>query len=267
MLVSTSRSVPRRLGLLAIPSAVRDNVVGQRLRQRQPEGTWPAAGRDGDSNMAKTSRCGTTSEDGTGDFFGLLVCWRRLVQGGSNRMISIHYGGLRLDFAHGGRAPPRATLMAILETSTERGAVRWFWRSPRTRELLRTRCSSYRPVVSWGAIARRRWVLHGDGPFGMVVLAPNSLVCGGFYFSGFRYLQECGLWVEVLFCFVSSVVVVSRVLAVLMSQSNRSVRIVVRQPVLISQSNRTSLFFLLFLFPIYDLPGPYSCIFFYYIYQ
>jgi hypothetical protein len=46
-------------------------------------------------------------------------------------------------------------------------------------------------------------------------------------------------------CFVLSLLSSLR-LAVLMSQSNRHVRIVVRQPMLMSQSNQASLFFLLF---------------------
>jgi hypothetical protein len=76
--------------------------------------------------MAETSRRGTTSEDGAGDFFGLLTRWRRLAQGGTNVLISNHSGICG--------APLRATLMAIPETSPEYGVVRRVWRSPRTRE-------------------------------------------------------------------------------------------------------------------------------------
>jgi hypothetical protein len=54
--------------------------------------------------------------------------------------------------------------------------------------------------------------------------------------------------VELLLCFVSSIVVVSRVMAVLMFQSNRLVRIVVRQPVLMSQSNWVSLIYCFFFY-------------------
>jgi hypothetical protein len=81
-------------------------------------------------------------------------------------MISIRCGGLRLVTVPEGGAPLRAALTVILETSQECGAVWRVQRSPRTREreremgvlsglvvpatreLLQTRCSSCRPVVS-----------------------------------------------------------------------------------------------------------------------
>jgi hypothetical protein len=68
-------------GCFAIPGAVRDNVEEQRLQLRRLVRTWPAADRDGVFNMAETSRCGSSSKDGVGDIFGLLLRWRRLACG------------------------------------------------------------------------------------------------------------------------------------------------------------------------------------------
>jgi hypothetical protein len=118
---------------LAISSAVRDIVDGRRLQQRQRERTWPAMDRGGVFSSAETSRCGTTSEDGAGDIFGLLTRWRRLARGGSNVMISSHDGGLRLVAAPGGRASVRASSTAILDTSPEREPCGGFG-GPRARE-------------------------------------------------------------------------------------------------------------------------------------
>jgi hypothetical protein len=46
--------------------------------------------------MADSFRCGTTSQDGAGDFFDLLLRWQRLVVGGSNTLTSFLGGGLLL---------------------------------------------------------------------------------------------------------------------------------------------------------------------------
>jgi hypothetical protein len=58
---------------LAFSSAVRDIVEGRRLWQRQPVRTWLAADRGEVDSMAELPRCGTSSEDGAGDFFVLLT--------------------------------------------------------------------------------------------------------------------------------------------------------------------------------------------------
>jgi hypothetical protein len=58
---------------LAISSAVRDNVVGRRLRHRQSVKTWPATDRSGVFDMAGNSQSGTSSQDGAGDIFNPLA--------------------------------------------------------------------------------------------------------------------------------------------------------------------------------------------------
>jgi hypothetical protein len=58
---------------LAISSAVRDNVEGQRLGYWQSVKTWAAANHDGVFSMAGSSRCGTSSQDGAGHIFNLLA--------------------------------------------------------------------------------------------------------------------------------------------------------------------------------------------------
>jgi hypothetical protein len=70
---------------LAISSAVRDSVEERRLRQRQPVRTCPAVDRGGAFSMAELPRCGTSSEDSAGDFFGLLARWRRIKTRGKQR--------------------------------------------------------------------------------------------------------------------------------------------------------------------------------------
>jgi hypothetical protein len=141
-------------------------------------------------------------EDGASDFFGLLACWRRLGHGRSNEMISIHYGDLQLDLVHEGGAPLRAALTAILETSTERGAVRRVWRSLRTRERRaewlvggpRARESCFGlgvlHAVWWSVWVQQH---YDDGSCTTVAhsvwwcLPSYSFVCGGLHFNGFGY--------------------------------------------------------------------------------
>jgi hypothetical protein len=77
------------------------------------------------SSLAEISRCSTTSEDSTGDIFGLLARWRRLAFGGSNEMISNLCGDFGLIRFPRAGAPLRATSTTILEMSPKRGAV---WR-------------------------------------------------------------------------------------------------------------------------------------------
>jgi hypothetical protein len=187
-------------------------------------------------------------------------------------MISFHCGGLRLDLIHGGEALLRATSTTILETSTERGAVRRVWRSPHTRG----RCVEWRvgcprareSCFGLGVLhvpggwfgcnntttlgPARQWPIRCDGA---CPLAPLSAAA----FTSVVYITcmsaACGWSCCCCCCFVSLVVVVSRVLVVLMSQSNRPVRLVVQRLVLMSQSNRECLFFFFFFFHAYDLPG------------
>jgi hypothetical protein len=76
------------------------------------------------------------------------------------------------------------------------------WWSPRTRELLLTRCFYMSPGGLSGATAPRRWVLHSNGPFGVVVPAPPFLLCSDLHFSGFSILVlrgwSCGF--ALFFC-------------------------------------------------------------------
>jgi hypothetical protein len=119
----------------ATSSAVWDNVEGQRLHQRQPVRTWPAADHDGVFSTAEHSRCGTMSEDGAGDIFGLL----------SSRVATSARGKQCDDiepqwWSSGGliRAGGQGTSFFYLDSNPWNKSGAWSraadWRSPCTRE-------------------------------------------------------------------------------------------------------------------------------------
>jgi hypothetical protein len=132
---SSACSVLRRLGLLGTPRC------GAGQRRRTALAASAAKGdmacselRRGCFSTTEFLRCGTTSDDGAGDFFGLLARWRRLARGGSSEMFSSLCGDLQLDLVL------RAGHLFVL---LRRQSLRRVWsvepcggfvRSPRTRE-------------------------------------------------------------------------------------------------------------------------------------
>jgi hypothetical protein len=173
---------------------MRDIVDGWRLHQRQPERTWPAIDRGGVFNTTETSRCGTMSEDGACDIFGLLTLmaatcarrkqrhdfesqwWSADCSGSWGQGISSRF------FDDNSRdrvqSMSRASSLEVPMHKREACCVAgWCPPPPRARESgwLRIRWSSRRRVVDLVAAARWRWVPHDGGPFGAVLLAPRFL--------------------------------------------------------------------------------------------
>jgi len=102
--------------------------------------------------------------------------------------------------------------------------------------VARIQCFSPRRVECDVTTASRRWVLHGSGLLGVVLSGSFDFYCSVVTLEVFRRLQECGLWVGAVvvlqFCSRRRVEWWScRVefewsyVAVLMSQSNRQVRL------------------------------------------
>jgi hypothetical protein len=194
-------------------------------------------------SLAETSRCGTTSEDGAGDIFGLLARWRRLARGGSNEMmwtIAVICGLLRLQGAGhlfvllwrqswrrvrsvepcGGFGGPRACEWGVLSG----GLVVPAHASVASDSVFVMPSGGLFGCNSTAALGpARRWPLRCGGacPFAPLSAAVFSSVvfitclCAVWGWSGgYAWSLLLSLCVEFL--------------AVLRSQSNRPVRIVVR---------------------------------------